>query len=112
MAIIPSSGGRRQLVLDLNGGDAALFKFDDGAPFVGFVPPARPRLGIQMQSRNPDLSLTQLTPGARYLRQSAPAFSNPTWTTLLGLLLTNSSYDYVDETLSNGGFYRAVGVSP
>ena len=30
-----STNGIRQLVLNLNGGDAALFKFSDGAPFVG-----------------------------------------------------------------------------
>ncbi len=40
-------GGRHQLVLDLNGGDAALFKLNDGAPFVGFIPPAQPHLGNQ-----------------------------------------------------------------
>ena len=31
--------GVRQLVLNLNGGDAVLFKFDTGAPFVGRGPP-------------------------------------------------------------------------
>ena len=33
---LPIVSTRRQLVLDLNGGDAALFKIADGAPFVGF----------------------------------------------------------------------------
>src|SRR5439155_2154293 len=33
--VLPVVNGKRQLVLDLNGGDAALFKFFDGAPFVG-----------------------------------------------------------------------------
>jgi len=32
---LPLLDGSRQLVLNLNGGDAALFKFSDGAPFVG-----------------------------------------------------------------------------
>src|ERR1043166_4726806 len=32
---LPVVNGKRQLVLYLNGGDAALFKFSDGAPFVG-----------------------------------------------------------------------------
>jgi hypothetical protein len=32
---LPLSNGSRQLVLNLNGGDAAFFKFSDGAPFVG-----------------------------------------------------------------------------
>ncbi|PYL01471.1 MAG: hypothetical protein DME19_01540 [Verrucomicrobia bacterium] len=39
---LPLVSARRQLVLDLNGGDAVLFKFSDGAPFVGVTPiPAR-----------------------------------------------------------------------
>lgn len=33
--VLPVVSTRRQLVLNLNGGDAALFKFADGAPFVG-----------------------------------------------------------------------------
>ena len=32
---LPLTNGFRQLTLNLNGGDAALFKFSDGAPFVG-----------------------------------------------------------------------------
>ncbi len=32
---LPLTNGFRQLVLNLNGGDAALFKFSDGAPFIG-----------------------------------------------------------------------------
>jgi hypothetical protein len=32
---LPLVSGFRQLALYLNGGDAALFKFDDGAPFIG-----------------------------------------------------------------------------
>ena len=32
---LPLVNGTRQLALELNGGDAALFKFSDGAPFVG-----------------------------------------------------------------------------
>jgi hypothetical protein len=33
---LPIVSGRNQLVLTLNGGDGALFKFDDGSPFVGY----------------------------------------------------------------------------
>lgn len=32
---LPLVDGLRQLALNLNGGDAALFKYDDGAPFIG-----------------------------------------------------------------------------
>lgn len=39
---LPLVNGARQLVLNLNGGDAALFKFADGAPFVGASPAGGP----------------------------------------------------------------------
>jgi hypothetical protein len=35
LEIIPSTGGRRKLVVNLDGGTADLFKFNTGAPFVG-----------------------------------------------------------------------------
>jgi Immunoglobulin domain len=35
LQVLPLTNGLRQLVLNLDGGDAALFKFSDGAPFVG-----------------------------------------------------------------------------
>jgi hypothetical protein len=41
----------RQLVLDLNGGDAALFKFSDGAPFISSQIVA-PAISVQPQSQS------------------------------------------------------------
>jgi hypothetical protein len=43
---LPTVGGVRQLVLNLNGGDAALFKFANGAPFVGLSPLPSPDVGL------------------------------------------------------------------
>jgi hypothetical protein len=43
---LPVVGGQRQLVLNLNGGDAALFKFNNGAPFVGLSPLPSPAVSI------------------------------------------------------------------
>ena len=43
--------GRRQLNLDLNGGDAALFKISDGAPFVGIPTTDAPVITLQPASR-------------------------------------------------------------
>ena len=103
-------GGRHQLVLDLNGGDAALFKLNDGAPFVGFIPPAQPHLAISLQSGHPSIDLSQLTPGARYEVQTSPRLSPPTWSTLTSVLLTNSSCQILDLVSSNTAFYRAVGI--
>jgi hypothetical protein len=64
--------GKRQLVLDLNGGDAALFKLQTGAPFVGFVPPTAARLTASRNSNQTALTI-QGTVGARYQVQSSPA---------------------------------------
>ena len=108
---LPVVGGtKRRLTLDLNGGDAVLFKFDDGAPFVGHIPPTPARLSVALQGGKPAISLTGLTPGARYQLQSSPSLNPPAWTTLSGLLLTNSSYTYLDSSASGTTFYRAVGI--
>lgn len=45
------TNGLRQLVLNLNGGDAALFKFSDGAPFVGAQIVGPPLITSQPASR-------------------------------------------------------------
>ena len=110
MPVIPSSGGRRRLVLDLNGGDAALFKFDDGAPFVGFYP--RPaQLSAQIQGGLPVIS-TQGTPGARYQLQATSSLTNAQWTTLSNLSLPFSPWPYTDTSFSGTTqrFYRALGI--
>src|SRR4029077_11275985 len=57
--------GKRRLTLNLNGGDAALFKFATGAPFVGMIPPTRPQLTFQMQTGTPSIAI-QGTIGAHY----------------------------------------------
>jgi hypothetical protein len=107
---LPTVSTRRQLVLDLNGGDAALFKFADGAPFVGHITPQAPKLSITMRAGAPAVSLSQLTPGARYQLQSTPVLGGPAWTNLTGLLLNNSNYLYLDTASSNASFYRAAGT--
>jgi hypothetical protein len=43
---LPTVGAVRQLLLNLNGGDAALFKFANGAPFVGLSPLPSPDVGL------------------------------------------------------------------
>ncbi len=108
---LPVVSTRRQLVLDLNGGDAALFKFADGAPFVGRVQPEVPRLGLQMQPGGALLSL-QGTQGARYLLQSSTSLPATNWTTLTNLLLPAANFQCTDPATGNNGarFYRALGV--
>lgn len=108
---LPIVSTRRQLVLDLNGGDAVLFKIADGAPFVGFVPPSRPQLTFQMQSGTPTITI-QGTIGAHYELQSSPTLQNPNWTALTNFMLPSSPFQFTDATASNADthFYRAVGI--
>ena len=108
---LPIVSSRRQLVLDLNGGDAALFKFSTGAPFVGYVTPAAAHLTAGRQTGLTLLTL-QGTVGARYQVQSATSLSATNWTTLTNLLLPSSPFTFTG--LSSSGaprlFYRAVGI--
>ena len=52
------TNGLRQLVLNLNGGDAALFKFSDGAPFVGSQVVGPPYFTLQPANRTNTLGTT------------------------------------------------------
>jgi hypothetical protein len=113
MPVISGSGAstKRQLILTLNGGDAALFKFADGAPFIGHVPPGPAQLSARMQGGLPAITI-QGTPLARYQLQSAPAPAGADWATVGTVLLTNSSAVLVDTYATNSAaaFYRAVGL--
>jgi len=107
---LPIVSTRRQLVLNLNGGDAALFKISNGAPFVG-VPPITPRLSLAMQGGSPTLTL-QGAIGSRYQLERADSVPNSNWTVLTNLVLPTSPYVLTDSSPpSNGrGFYRAVAI--
>jgi len=100
---------RRQLAVDLNGGDAVLFKFNTGAPFVGFIPPTRAQLSARKQGTTIVLSV-QGTLGARYLVQTSPSLSSPTWTILTSVVLTSSPYVLTDASAAGARYYRAVGI--
>jgi hypothetical protein len=110
---LPLVSTRRQLAVDLNGGDAILFKFNTGAPFVGFVQPAAARLTVQKPARGISLSLDG-TLGARYLLQSASSLSTPTWMTLTNTVLVSSPFVFQDNPAptDSARYYRAVGVQP
>jgi hypothetical protein len=107
---LPTVSSKRRLTVNLNGGDAVLFKFNDGAPFVGHIPPQKPTVAIAKQGASPAISLSQLTPGARYQLQSTPTLQGGNWSVLTNLLLNSSNYVYFDTTVSNTAFYRAVGL--
>jgi hypothetical protein len=106
-----NSATKRQLVLNLNGGDAAFFKYADGTPFVGHVTPAAPTLSAGRQGGFPAITV-QGTPLARYQLQSAPALTGANWSVVSNCLFTNSSVVFFDTSVSstNCTFYRAVGI--
>jgi hypothetical protein len=113
MPVISGSGSstKRQLVLSLNGGDAAFFKFSDGAPFVGHVQPAAPQLSAAVQGGVPAITV-QGTSLARYQVQSSCSPDGPEWSVVSNCLFTNSSVVFFDQWASktNSTFYRAVGI--
>jgi hypothetical protein len=101
--------GKRQLVLTLNGGDAALFKLQTGAPFVGFFPPPAAKLSIQKTN---GLTITvQGTMGFRYQLETSTSLSPATWTPLTNLVFPTSSIQFQDTNPSAASrFYRVVGI--
>ncbi|MEO5803717.1 MAG: hypothetical protein ABIR24_09310 [Verrucomicrobiota bacterium] len=100
--------GKRQLVLNLNGGDAALFKLQTGAPFVGFFTPPSP--GLSIQKTDPVTVTIQGSLGFRHRLEVASSLPATNWTGLADLVLPSSQFVFVDTTSSNSNtrFYRAV----
>ena len=106
--LLPIVSTRRQLVLNLNGGDAALFKFSTGAPFVGFFPPVAARLNLQMQTNIAAIRI-QGTAGATYqLQRTAALPSN--WFTFASVQLPSTNHTVFDPKPPNvtRRFYRAI----
>ena len=108
---LPAVSSRRQLVLNLNGGDAALFKPSTGAPFVGYIVPAAARLDLQMQSNAAAVRI-QGTAAADYQVQRAAAIPARNWAPYTNVQLPSSSHVVLDTTASNASrrFYRAVAL--
>jgi hypothetical protein len=109
---LPLFSTKRQLTLALNGGDAALFKFNTGAPFVGHVPPAAARLTAKAQSSQPAI-IVQGTIGAHYQVQAAISMVNSNnWTILTNVYLPTASYQFTNTIPAgnNPVFYRVVGI--
>jgi hypothetical protein len=101
---------RRQLTLNLDGGDAALFKFATGAPFVG-VSALTARLDITMPAGVPTIEVRGAVAG-RYQLQATASLPGSNWTTLTNLLLPAPVHFFADPAGSNasGRFYRAATV--
>ena len=106
---LPIVSTRRQLTLLLNGGDAALFKISDGAPFVGHVPPVAAQLSATPHPGNLSLNI-QGTPGACYQVQSKPSLAATNWTTLTNLTLLSSPTSFQGPVSVSNAYYRVVGI--
>ena len=105
---LPVFSTKRRLSLRLNGGDAVLFKFNTGAPFVGFYSePAR--LTARLQGGQPTFSI-EGTVGTQYEVQITSSLASTNWTTLTNLLLPSSPHGYTDATTAGATtrFYRTV----
>jgi hypothetical protein len=105
---LPLVNTRRQLVLTLDGGDAALFKFDTGAPFVGFMPPQPARLGLT-RTNTTQVTLHG-TVGERYRVQAKASLTSGSWSVVTNVLLQASPHTIRDPLAAGAGqrFYRAV----
>ncbi len=107
---LPAFSTKRRLSLNLNGGDAALLKFNTGAPFVGFYAQAA-QLSAQSMENGPAITIRG-TIGAHYQLQTTSSLSDTNWTTLTNLFLPASPYLFVDTISSpvNQRYYRAIGT--
>ena len=108
MPVIAGSGSstKRQLVLDLNGGDAVLFKFADGAPFFGQPVPAK--LSIAIQSGKPAISIQGPFFSHQRLEWTS-SLTNHNWNVLTNLTLSTPPYVCTDNSAGAGPrFYRAI----
>lgn len=105
---LPVVSTRRQLVLTLDGGDAALFKFDTGAPFVGFMPPQLARVGIARAV--PTRLTVEGTVGERYRIEAKTSLTEGLWATATNILLPASPHVFDDPTAAAPAqrFYRVV----
>jgi hypothetical protein len=106
---LPIVSTRRQLVLNLDGGDAALFKFSNGAPFVGFVPAAAAQISLAVDT-NAVVTFSG-TMGAEYQLEAAASVTQATWIVWTNFNLLAPSASFRDTNIAERQkFYRAIGV--
>jgi hypothetical protein len=102
--------GNYRLTLDLNGGDAALFKLQTGAPFVGFVTPLPAKITATRQPNAVSLNISG-TVGSRYQLEYSPSLPTANWTPLTNLVFFSTPFVFQDATAyASARFYRVVGT--
>jgi hypothetical protein len=111
MPVITGTGAstKRQLVLDLNGGDAALFKFSDGVPFVTL--PVAGKLSAAITNGQPTFTLRG--PYARSYRiEYSTSLTAGSWSTLTNVQVSaaTGNVSFTDPAGSAARFYRAIAL--
>lgn len=103
------SGSKRQLVLDINGGDAVLFKMSDGVPFVTL--PVAGQLSAHVVSGQPTFTLRGPY-GRNYRIEYSTSLTAGSWNTLTNVQVSaaTGSVDFSDNAGSAARFYRAVAL--
>jgi hypothetical protein len=100
---------RRQLVLNINGGDAVLFKYSDGMPFVTL--PVAGRLSATMN--NGQSVFTVRGPyGRNYRIESSTSLTAGSWSTLTNVQVSaaTGNVSFTDPAGSAARFYRAIAL--
>lgn len=103
---LPLMNGLRQLVLNLNGGDAVLFKFSDGAPFIGSQVTGPPVITGQ-----PIDTTVALGGSATFTARAAGASPISYQWTFNGVSIpgaTTSSYTKNNAQVSDAGNYSVI----
>jgi hypothetical protein len=104
---LPIVSTRRQLVLSLNGGDAALFKFANGAPFVGVTPIAA-RLNMGLETNAAAIRIEGAV-GSRYELQRTGTLTTNSWMAVTNVTLPSSTWPYRDgAATASRRFYRVL----
>ena len=98
---LPLTNGVRQLVLNLNGGDAALFKFSDGAPFLGTSLTSKPFLYEPFDYSNIGGPVSSNTP-PNWTNNVAAGVTNDCLVTAGNLSFTGLAAS-VGNSVTNGG---------
>ncbi|MDB6057949.1 MAG: hypothetical protein JWO95_1793 [Verrucomicrobiales bacterium] len=111
MPVVAGSGSttKRQLVLDLNGGDAALFKFSDGVPFVTLPVAGK----LSATSVNGQANFALRGPYARNYRiEYSTSLTSGSWNTLTNVQVSaaTGNVGFTDPAGSAARFYRAIAL--
>jgi hypothetical protein len=111
MPVISGSGTstRRQLVLDIKGGDAVLFKYSDGVPFVTL--PVAGKLSANVVGGQPTFTLKGPY-AAKYRIEYSSSLTAGSWSTLTNVQVSaaTGSVTFTDPAGSAARFYRAIAL--